>query len=288
MEDKEEFVMMNKVLSVILALAMIIVPCFALAEAAAPSSYTLTLDGNPTTGYEWTAAVDNADVAEVITEYVANDAEGLVGASGHYTFQINGKQEGTATVTLTYARSWESDPLYTMVLTVAVDAGLNVTVTGSEFHEGSEEVAVESLLNFDISMDKIPEGYTMEKTETEDAIYVEFYADGKPDYIVSVAYSEYFEGYTLNVDDLADEELSELTDMLSEGYNAAAIAFDKTAYGTGLIIVDETDSESDYAEILSIYDGYFITATIMSDEELTDEDFQTAITILSDMWMIEK
>ena len=280
--------MMKKILSVLAALALVLVPCLSLAEDAA-NTYTMLLDGNPTTGYEWTAAVDNADVRDVTVEYQADDSA-LVGAGGHYAITMTGKAAGDAVVTLTYARSWEGEALYTMIVNVNVAEDLSIAVTGSAFHEGEEELEAEDVVDFDITMDKVPEGYSFDKEEADGAVYVTFTCEGKPTYFVSVAYIDYFDGYTLNTDDLANEEMEELNSMLTEGYSGAAIYFSETAYGTDLIVVDETAAESDYGEIITIYEGYFITCTIMGsgDAELTADDYTTGVQILSDMWMIEK
>lgn len=58
----------------------------------------------------------------------------LVGGGGEYRFALTGLQEGTATITFTYARAWEDKaPLYTLTYQVRVDADMNVAILGCSF-----------------------------------------------------------------------------------------------------------------------------------------------------------
>lgn len=87
----------------------------------------IALAGNPTTGYAWAAALDEKDAAllEQVGEpaYVQDATEGeVVGAGGTYTFTFKAVSEGEATITLVYARAWESvAPLNTYQVTIVVE-----------------------------------------------------------------------------------------------------------------------------------------------------------------------
>lgn len=100
-----------------------------------PLSPCIRLNGNPTTGYTWTYEISRPEVLSVAEEYTADDAPtGKLGAGGEYAFLLNGVSEGTATVTFTYARSWENkQPAYTLVYRVSVDEGLNAVILESAF-----------------------------------------------------------------------------------------------------------------------------------------------------------
>lgn len=69
----------------------------------------IKLDGNETTGYQWTAASDNTKVATVSSYYVPDPAPaGIDGAGGTEIVIVKGVSAGTARITCTYARSWET------------------------------------------------------------------------------------------------------------------------------------------------------------------------------------
>ncbi len=70
----------------------------------------ITLDSNPTTGYQWqlTRVSDQTILQLVGTEYKAPESV-LVGAGGKQILSFKTLKEGKATVTLEYVRSWEKD-----------------------------------------------------------------------------------------------------------------------------------------------------------------------------------
>jgi inhibitor of cysteine peptidase len=74
---------------------------------------TVTLESNPTTGYSWQVMeIDNAIlVQEGDPEYKqASGTGGLVGAGGTETFRFKAIAAGETTLSLGYARPWESVP----------------------------------------------------------------------------------------------------------------------------------------------------------------------------------
>jgi len=87
--------------------------------------------GNPTTGYEWKASLENEDVVElVVTEYQMDKSElEMVGVGGVYTFVYHAKTAGTARIVVSYARSWEIGAVKTAVFNVTVDANDNISFT---------------------------------------------------------------------------------------------------------------------------------------------------------------
>ena len=123
------------ILMLILAFVLTAAACGAKnASAAAPNAVDLYFPSNPTTGYQWLAQVGDSKIVDVTDRFDAADAsQGLVGAGGTHWFHFDGLAEGSTTVTLTYARSWEDgEPVYSFVYSVKVDAAKNVLITSVE------------------------------------------------------------------------------------------------------------------------------------------------------------
>ena len=88
----------------------------------------VVLDANATTGYEWKNSIEGAAVKAAGDEYEADTtSDGKAGAGGVHTFTYQAEGSGEATVTLTYARSWEaSDSDKTVVVKTEVKDGVFV------------------------------------------------------------------------------------------------------------------------------------------------------------------
>ena len=88
-------------------------------------------DANPTTGYGWTAAVDGDCVTLTKDEYVQDPAvPGMAGVGGTQYYSFAAVHAGEATVTFTYARSWETtDADRTVTATIRVAADNTVSVS---------------------------------------------------------------------------------------------------------------------------------------------------------------
>ena len=84
------------------------------------------LDANPTTGYEWTFQIDGSAVQPDGDEFVpaSDGAQPKTGEGGVHTFNFKADGSGEATLTFTYARSWEaSDSDKSVVLHATVENG---------------------------------------------------------------------------------------------------------------------------------------------------------------------
>ncbi len=70
----------------------------------------VALEGNPSTGYEWTVATPAGGILKQVgtTEFKAQST--LVGASGTYLFRFKAERKGEEELTFTYKRSWETTP----------------------------------------------------------------------------------------------------------------------------------------------------------------------------------
>jgi inhibitor of cysteine peptidase len=89
--------------------------------------FYITLDSNPTTGYEWQiASVSNPDVVGFVSsQYIPPESQ-LLGAGGKQILTFNATQEGNATVMLQYVRPFETGvpPVSIYVSEVMVENGI--------------------------------------------------------------------------------------------------------------------------------------------------------------------
>lgn len=123
---------------------------------------TITLAGNPTTGYVWELAdVDRAVLApDPEPAYVADSA--LSGAGGTYTFRLSARAVGTSAVTLVYRRPWEEGvpPLQRFELKVTVVPEARTATAVYRSADGKTASAT-----FDLEQDQVtvtlPDGRTV-------------------------------------------------------------------------------------------------------------------------------
>lgn len=93
---------------------------------------TITVTGNPTTGYDWTSYYSTAGDQEIVKigDYVYTASSTAVGAGGTYAFQITGLKAGTAVIGLTYHKGMDADGILTdLKFTVTVDADMKVSIS---------------------------------------------------------------------------------------------------------------------------------------------------------------
>jgi inhibitor of cysteine peptidase len=94
-------------------------------EISKGSTFAITLQSNPTTGYAWSvAAVDNAVLQQKGDKVYkqGNTNANIVGAGGTETFTFKALATGQTTLQLIYSRSWETDvpPIQTFEVTIVV------------------------------------------------------------------------------------------------------------------------------------------------------------------------
>ncbi|MFH1103777.1 MAG: protease inhibitor I42 family protein [Actinomycetota bacterium] len=89
-------------------------------ELGVGESFSVVLDGNPTTGYGWQVdGIDESVLSTTDPEYRSDS--NLIGSGGQYTFTFTGVAAGQTQVRLVYLRPWEqAEPLETFGLTVTV------------------------------------------------------------------------------------------------------------------------------------------------------------------------
>jgi len=79
-------------------------------EAKAGESFTITLEANKTTGYEWQFAkpLDESMVHLVSSDYLVEKTE-LVGVGGKQVWVFKAQKAGETAISFKYVRSWEKD-----------------------------------------------------------------------------------------------------------------------------------------------------------------------------------
>lgn len=103
---------------------ILLVLCMALMLCGCSKGKTasITLKGNPTTGYEWTYSFSNEGVLKEKSNNYITDNENLTGSGGKYDFVFEGEKEGTTKIIFEYKRSWETEePLYTLTYEITVN-----------------------------------------------------------------------------------------------------------------------------------------------------------------------
>jgi inhibitor of cysteine peptidase len=92
-------------------------------ETTVGKAFTIALDANATTGYNWSQTVGDKTVVTFVGnayETEVHDPQ-VVGGGGTDTFTFKAVGKGTTTITLAYARLWESvPPVKTRTITVTV------------------------------------------------------------------------------------------------------------------------------------------------------------------------
>ena len=83
--------------------------------------FTIALDSNPTTGYNWEASYDENMLSLEKEEYNPDEkAPGLLGAGGTQYYRFQALKVGETEITVTYKRSWETESAEQKVFTVDI------------------------------------------------------------------------------------------------------------------------------------------------------------------------
>lgn len=77
----------------------------------AGETFTVSLEENPTTGYQWSYTISDENVIEISKdEYVADSRnENVAGAGGQRNITFMAKSKGSAVIDMVYERSWEKN-----------------------------------------------------------------------------------------------------------------------------------------------------------------------------------
>lgn len=90
-------------------------------EVNSGDKITITLAGNPTTGYSWELSEFDASVVELAGEADYKSDSKLLGSGGVYTFTLKAGAPGSTVVKFIYHRSWEdAEPAQVFEVTLNV------------------------------------------------------------------------------------------------------------------------------------------------------------------------
>jgi inhibitor of cysteine peptidase len=131
-------------------------------EVQAGDTFSLTLDSNPTTGYQWelAEALDES-VLRLMGQVYTPSGTNLAGAGGkeNWTFYAAGK--GTTEISLKYTRPWEEDapPAVTRQFTVIVSGGSGtIIIPVTPVPSADIVTVVGATVTFSISQPVVPGG----------------------------------------------------------------------------------------------------------------------------------
>jgi len=71
--------------------------------------FTIQLQSNPTTGYEWSLAIEPEDIVSFKSKNYTSGESGRVGVGGTMTWSLSTKKIGKTTLKFSYHRPWEKD-----------------------------------------------------------------------------------------------------------------------------------------------------------------------------------
>lgn len=90
-------------------------------ELTAGQKLVLSLESNPTTGFDWEVSEIDEDVIKQSGESEYKSESDLIGAGGVRTFTFEAVTAGTSALKLIYHRSWEKDIPPEQVFTVTIN-----------------------------------------------------------------------------------------------------------------------------------------------------------------------
>jgi inhibitor of cysteine peptidase len=90
-------------------------------EIGVSGQFVITLEANPTTGYQWQADFDKSSLKLIKSDYKQSESKpGLVGVGGKEYFTFEGLKKGNTRITLVYKRAWEQGSASQKVFNVSV------------------------------------------------------------------------------------------------------------------------------------------------------------------------
>lgn len=94
------------------------------------SSFSIALEQNASTGYRWTCKIDDDSIVKVADDNnVIHQDGGFVGVPSARVFTFSAVKEGKTTVTLSYERSWEKEPIRVVIMEIEVLPDMTITQT---------------------------------------------------------------------------------------------------------------------------------------------------------------
>lgn len=135
----------------------------------------------------------------------------------------------------------------------------------------------------------LPEGYSLQVVNVRgDSIIASVLSQDmtQPQLYLSIGYDETYADVE-RMNDLSEEDLKVLEETFQD-MNDVEITYAETGHGTKLLIARETGTDTDFVDILAIYQGYFIEFNMTpnpnaASQTLTDEQIQMCIDFLTNL-----
>ncbi len=90
-------------------------------EIAGGEQFTIKLESNITTGYEWQVEYDDSLLALLESEYVPDDEDGPPGSGGAQFFTFEGLKSGATEIILVYKQPWMEEIDQELVFAVTIE-----------------------------------------------------------------------------------------------------------------------------------------------------------------------
>ena len=138
---------------------------------------------------------------------------------------------------------------------------------------------------------KLPEGYEIQVVNmlnTRIVASVTSKDAARPMMYLTIAYNELYSGVD-RLNDLNDEDLKALEATFTE-MNDVEITYRETGYGTKLMVVRETEGDTDFIDFFTVYKGYnveFVVTPGDGAKELTEEQIRTAVDFMTELDFVE-
>lgn len=83
-------------------------------------SFSVVLEANPTTGYQWELDFDPDYIQLIDREYAPSSPREVVGAGGQETFNFLALKSGKTEITFSYLRPWEKEAIKKRVYKIII------------------------------------------------------------------------------------------------------------------------------------------------------------------------
>ena len=177
------------------------------------------------------------------------------------------------------------------LLAVLLALAMLLNMTGVLAQAADEKVIVEydEALSFAFIQ---PEGYSVEQEIVNGHFFLSLVPEDETkasvDLMIAPMEDEVL-GNLERLNDLDEEQLNAFIADITVGYNAPETQMVETEAGTHVLVISENDSDMDFAELVSIYHGYFIFAYIgyADNTQVTEDDVNAVIWFFSNLDFVE-
>ncbi len=109
----------------------------------------ISLESNPTAGYDWTYEISDQKVITIIGDkYIKGNSSNTVGSSGTRQVSFRGLAAGSAIITFNYLRSWEGEPVRTVVIKITVTSDKTLTAKEIDNNVGLNSSDINEVVDY--------------------------------------------------------------------------------------------------------------------------------------------